>query len=151
MGIRPQKLGMCENHLHICSIKKPNEFYQQSILLALFLKTIKMKTNTFIIGGLLAFSLNLSAQNYASKSMTSHAFTLTELGESRTVFEALNDLGEDFYVALPPKKESGCCCAKNIFGDKKASKFLDDFYRERRLFLSQLTQKESNKTVALRF
>jgi hypothetical protein len=137
--------------LHICSIKKPNEFLSTIHFISLILKTIKMKTNTMIIGGLLAFSLNLSAQNYASKSMTTHSFTSTELGESRTVFEALNDLGEDFYVALPPKKESGCCQVTSVWGEKKGSKCHDDFYRKKRSSLRQLTQQQPYKTVALSF
>jgi hypothetical protein len=137
--------------LHICIIKKSNEFLSTIYLISLILKTIKMKTNTLIIGSLMAFSLNLSAQNYAS-SIVPNSFKLTaELGESRTVFETLNDLGEDFFVALPPKRESGCCDATSILGEKKATKYLDAFYRERRLALHQLTQPEPYKTVALSF
>jgi hypothetical protein len=163
VGIRPQKLGKCENHLHICSIIEPNEFLSTIHFINLILKTIKMKTNTFIIGGLLAFSLTLSAQNYASKSVKSFdtqdqsnnlkshpkisntlisnpiSFDLDYI-KNLNVFQELNDLGEDFFVTFQSEKAIGRCQTTSIQHMGKVNKIHDDFFREMRLELHILTQ-----------
>jgi hypothetical protein len=130
-----------------------------------------MKTNTLIIVCFMAFSLNLSAQNYSSKSVksfdaqdqsnnlnttkkTSKAvfpdqFKLAaELGEDLDVFNELNDLGEDFFVAIQPKKAIGRCQTTSTQRIGKAGKLHDDFFSELRTELRILIQKEPYKSVA---
>jgi hypothetical protein len=130
-----------------------------------------MKTNTLIISGLLAFSLNLSAQNFASNSVKSfdaqdqsnnlkadpktsnvlisnpNPFVLN-LGENLNVFEALNDLGEDFFVAFQPEKAIGRCQTTSMRRIGKAGKLHDDFFSEMLLKLHIVTQQEPYKSVA---
>jgi hypothetical protein len=149
-------------------------FYQQFIFISLILNTIKMKTITLIIGCLLAFSLTPSAQNYSSKSVKSFdaqdqsnnlkshpkisntlisnpiSFDLDYI-KNLNVFQELNDLGEDFFVAFQPEKAIGRCQTTSIQHMGKANKIHDDFFREMRLELHLLTQQEPYKSVVQTF
>jgi hypothetical protein len=64
------------------------------------------------------------------------------LVEDLDVFNELNDLGEDFFVAFLPKKAIGRYQTTSSQRIEKADKFHEDFYRDLCLELRILTQQE---------